>query len=90
MEMKISVPSATAAMGPVPNDGQLAQTRPGYLPIHRGWIGTHGDPIFTLQGGQGLGQGLSTAEKWAIAASIMSATALVVTTVIAVLRFKKG
>lgn len=89
VEMKVSVPAATRAMGPVPNDGDLAQTRPGYLPLHRGWISpSHGEPIFTLQGGRGLG--LSTTEKWAIAASILSATALAVSTTIAVLRYRRG
>lgn len=90
VEMKISVPAATKAMGPVPNDGQLARTRPGYLPLHRGWIATsNNEPIFTLQGSQ-RGLGLSTSEKWAIAASILSATALAVSTTIAVLRYRNG
>jgi hypothetical protein len=90
VEMKISVPAGTRAMGPVPNDGELAQTRPGYLPLHRGWIApSHGEPIFTLQGTK-PGLGLSTSEKWAIAASVLSATALIVSTTIAVLRYRNG
>ena len=91
-EMRISMPVVQKTMGPVPNDLDISQTRPGgYLPVHRGWIDTEtGEPIFTLQGGGGeLGQD-SPALKWSIAASVLSAIALTTTTILAVMRYKKG
>lgn len=90
LEMNISIPVEQRAFGPVPNDLQLAETR-NYLPLHRGWITTNGGTVFNLQGaGKGnLGQ-LSTAEKWAITASVISAVALGTTTILAVLNYRKS
>jgi hypothetical protein len=82
-QMIVKVPKAQRDMGPVPNDLELATTRP-YLPVHRGWIEpSTGEPIFRLQGPLGSGE---TAAKWAIAGSIISAIALSVTTIIAIRR----
>lgn len=79
-QMIVRVPKAQDRMGPVPNDLELASTRP-YLPVHRGWIEpSTGEPIFRLQGAE------DTAAKWAIAGSIISAIALSVTTIIAIRR----
>lgn len=89
MTMKISMPAAQRAMGPVPNDGQLATTR-NYLPVHKGWIEpSTGETIYTLQGGLGAESG-SNVEKWAITASVISAVALATTTVLAIMRYRSG
>jgi len=71
--------------GPVPNDLELASTRP-YQPYHRGWIDGKDRSVYNL--GSGLGQD-STALRWSIAASVISALALATTTAIAVMRFKR-
>lgn len=82
-QMIVKVPQGQDRMGPVPNDLDLASTRP-YLPVHRGWIEpSTGEPIFRLQGPLGSEE---TAAKWAIAGSIISAIALSVTTIIAIRR----
>jgi hypothetical protein len=90
--MKISMPAHQRNFGPVPNDGQLALTRP-YQPYHKGWIEpSSGDSIYTLQGllGQEPSNTEDTARKWAIAASIIGSIALATTTVIAVVQFRRG
>lgn len=90
--MRIIMPAAQRDFGPVPNDGQLALTRP-YLPVHKGWIEpASGESIYTLQGilGQQEQNVEDTAIKWGIAASIISAVALATTTIIAVMRYKQG
>jgi hypothetical protein len=88
--VKLSIPAVQSTFGPVPNDRQLALTRP-YLPLHKGWIETNGETVYTIQG-SGLGQ--TTAEerafRWSIAASVISAVALATTTALAIIRFRQG
>jgi hypothetical protein len=89
-QMIIKVPRHQREMGPVPTDLQVAQQGRPWLPVHRGWIDTSGEPIFHLQGAP-VGQSADdTAVKWSIAASVISAVALATTTIITVMRFKKG
>lgn len=88
MTMKISMPAAQRAMGPVPNDGQVA-TMHNYLPVRKGWIEpASGETIYTLQGP--MGAEASKVETWAITASVISALALATTTVLAIMRYKSG
>jgi hypothetical protein len=90
LQLKIDVPKAQAAMGPVPTDLELAKTRP-YLPYHKGFIATKEGDIFNLQGA-GVGANATLDEralKWGIIASVMSATALATTTLLAVLRYRE-
>jgi hypothetical protein len=90
VEMNIQIPVAQRAMGPVPNDLELVETRSyNNLPTHRGWIATNRGTIYNLQGNGGLGQ-MSTAEKWAIAASVISAVALGTSTLLAVMSYRKS
>lgn len=87
--MKVMMPAVQKTFGPVINDRQAATMRP-YFPVRKGWIdNATGEPVYTLQGGGGLGE-LSTGEKWAITASVLSAVALATTTVLAVLKYRKG
>ena len=90
MSIHAMVPTAQSAFGPVPNDYELARTRP-YLPYHKGWINTESDgSVYTIQGPP-VGQSASdTAIRWSIAASVISAVALATTTLIAVLRYREG
>jgi len=87
-EMIIKMPAAQRSMGPVLTDKEAASRLP-YLPVRKGWIAGKDQTIYNLQGAGGLGE-MSSAEKWAITASVISAFALATTTVIAVLRYKKG
>jgi hypothetical protein len=95
VEMRLQIPVAQRAMGPVANDLALVETRSyNNLPTHRGWIQTDRGTVYNLQGARGMGRGqlgqMSTAEKWAITASVISAVALGTTTILAVLNYRKN
>ncbi len=92
VEMLVNVPAHEKIMGPVPTDLQAQQARMPYMPVHRSWIANAKGPnIYHLQGAGGaLGVSSDSAVKWSIAASMISAVALVTSTVIAVARYKKG
>jgi hypothetical protein len=94
-EMIITKPNAQATMGPVPNDRSLG-VRYGYQPVHKGWIHTKKGDIYTLQGGAqqvkiqgalGADGGMSSSEKWAIFASVMSGLALAATATVSILSY---
>lgn len=87
VEMLVNVPAHEKTMGPVPTDLQAQQARMPYMPVHRSWIANaRGPDIYHLQG---FGAENSSAIKWSIAASVISAVALATTTVIAVARYRK-
>jgi len=87
-EMVVRVPAGQNRMGPVITDQQAARSLP-YLPVRKGWIAGKQQNVFHLQGSGGLGE-MSSSEKWAITASVISAFALATSTMLAVLRYKKG
>ncbi len=75
LDRGIDVPAGLRTMGPHPTDLQISAMRP-YLPVHRGMINTEQGKIAHL------GQ-LSTGERWAIFASVISSFALATTAFIA-------
>jgi hypothetical protein len=86
---KLFVPPWQDQRGPVPNDYMIASQR-NYLPVHAGWISAQqGGSIYTLQGEVSEEEQIRKVRNWTIISSVVSAAAVGITAVIAVLEYRK-